>query len=226
MAPRAVDRFAAATAKANLWKKAQRPVPGEECASRRYTDFRELRLTPPFPSPDETAIRRSSAFNNTAKFWQLRFPHSEMMPPPTLFPTNWVASFVRRVAKGFGNSDAASFDFRTLPESRFRRICSNSNHRIPDSRRKPSPPFSAHAEFAHQPLPAHRFSPWPARHLSPTSGKCTRRRKGDFWMGPSCSQRSHGGWACGGGGVVRACVGGSRNRAYRAAHLVSALYRP
>ena len=82
MAPRILDRCVADAAKANLPEQVRGPLPGMASAFRRYTAFCQLRRIPPFPAAEQTALQRSSVFQQYGHLRELRFSPREMIFPP------------------------------------------------------------------------------------------------------------------------------------------------
>ena len=114
--PRAVSRYVADSTQANLLKQVRGSLPGMASDFRRYLSFCELDNAAPLPPMEETVLRWSSVFNDTATYGN----YVGQLQKVCFFlrqSTVWLTPAVRHVAKGLKKSQDRSFRFSNFIRS-------------------------------------------------------------------------------------------------------------
>ena len=114
---RAVNRFIEENAQANLLKQVSGPLPGISSAFKCYLAFCEMEKVNPLPPAEETVLRWSSVFNDTATFGNY-VPHLRSACFFLRQSTDWLTPSVRHVSKGLKKSQNKSFKFANFIRSR------------------------------------------------------------------------------------------------------------
>ena len=114
--PKVVNRFMQENLQANLLKQVRGSLPGIASAFRCYLAFCELERANPLPPMEETVLKWSSVFNDTATFGN----YISYLQKACFFlrqPTTWLTPAVRHVAKGLAKAQNKSFKFANFIRS-------------------------------------------------------------------------------------------------------------